>query len=119
MNHIELGVAGENLAEHHLVAKGYEIVARNYRWKHAEIDIICRKNNQLVVVEVKTRNSNALGKPYEAVSIAKQRQVIRVANEYVNQYEIDDDVRFDIVSIVLNQNRMEVEHIEDAFYPLV
>jgi putative endonuclease len=119
MNHIELGTSGENLAVNHLTTKGYEIVERNFRWKHSEIDIICEKDGLLVVVEVKTRNSNALGKPYQSVTIAKQRRVIKVANHYIQLYKREEEVRFDIVSIILNQNRMELEHIENAFYPLV
>ena len=119
MNHIELGIAGEDLAVNHLSAEGYEIVDRNYKWKHSEIDIVCRKDDKLVVVEVKTRNSNGLGKPYQSVTLAKQRQVIKVANHYVQDKEVDEEVRFDIVSIILNRNRVELEHIENAFYPLI
>lgn len=118
MHHLALGVEGENLAVRHLEEDGYEIVERNYRWKKGELDIVCRKDGLLVIVEVKTRNSSALGQPYLAVSLAKQRQIIHVANQYVRERQVKEEVRFDIFSIVLNERRIEMEHIRDAFYPL-
>ena len=60
MNHIELGQKGEEVAVNHLSTKGYVVIERNYKWKSSEVDIICKKDNLLVVVEVKTRNSMAL-----------------------------------------------------------
>lgn len=119
MHHIALGLEGENLAVNHLVKEGYEIVERNYTWKKGEIDIICRKDGKLVVVEVKTRNSTALGQPFLAVSLAKQRQIIHIANQYIRENQVTEEVRFDIFSIILNDRKVSVDHIIDAFYPLV
>jgi putative endonuclease len=119
MNHIALGLEGENIAVNHLVKNGYEILERNYRWKKGELDIICRHNGKLVIVEVKTRNSSALGQPYLAVSLAKQRQIIHIANQYIRERNITEEVRFDIFSIILNERAIKVDHIIDAFYPLV
>lgn len=118
MNHIELGIAGENLAVNHLAAKGYEILDRNYRWKHSEIDIVCRRGDTLVVVEVKTRNSTRFGEPYLSVTLRKQRQVIKVANQYIQAKNMNEEVRFDVVSIILNSKKVDIEHIENAFYPI-
>ena len=73
----------------------------------------------MVVAEVKTRNSDALGKPYNSITISKQRQIVKVANAYIQENDIDEEVRFDVVSIVLNSREMRLEHIENAFYPVI
>ncbi len=117
MNHIELGQKGEEIAVNHLITKGYSVSNRNYRFKKAEIDIVCEYKNQLIIVEVKTRHTAIIGEPYEAVTRSKQRQIIKVANKYIEENGISLDIRLDVVSIVLNQYGMRLEHIEDAFYP--
>lgn len=117
MNHIELGQKGEDIATNHLIGKHYEIVDRNYRFRNAEIDIICKKDKKLIFVEVKTRHSSAFGEPYKAVTWKKQQQIIKVANHYIKQQNSDDDIRLDVISIVLNQFGMRLEHIEHAFTP--
>ena len=119
MNHIELGREGERIAANQLITKGYTIISRNYRLKNAEIDIVCTKDDKLIIVEVKTRNSTIFGEPYLSVTRSKQRQIIRVANNFIEEKDIDMEVRFDVISIILNNNTMRLEHIEDAFYPLV
>lgn len=117
MNHIELGQEGEDIAANLLVQKGYQILTRNYRFKKAEIDIVCEFDNQLIIVEVKTRQTAAIGEPYKAVTISKQRQIIKVANKYIEETKCQLEVRLDVISIVLNQYGTRIEHIEDAFYP--
>lgn len=118
MNHIELGQKGEEIAVNHLYTKGYEVIERNYKWKNAEVDIICKKADLLIVVEVKTRNSIALGEPYLSVTRTKQRQIIKVTNQYIQTNDVQDEVQFDVVSIILNQHQLLIEHIENAFYPI-
>jgi len=118
MNHIELGQAGENIAVNHLISIGHEIIVRNYTWKKSEIDIVSKLENQLIITEVKTRNSDALGKPYLSVNKRKQQQIIKVTNQFIIENDVNEEIRFDIISIVLNRNRMNLEHIENAFYPL-
>lgn len=118
MNNIELGQFGENLAERHLATKGYKIVARNYRFGKLEIDLVSEYDNKLVIVEVKTRNTAEIGEPWRAVTKAKQRQIIKVANHYISSRNIELETRFDVVSIVHNSYRTAIEHLEDAFYPL-
>jgi len=117
MNHIELGQKGEDIAVEHLIAKGYSILNRNFKFKKAEIDIVCEKSNQLIIVEVKTRHTAVIGEPYLAVTRSKQKQIIKVANKYIEENNVFLDVRLDVISIVLNQYGMRLEHIEDAFYP--
>lgn len=111
----ELGQLGENIAEKHLIQKGYRIQARNVRYGKEEIDIVAQKDDRLVVVEVKTRQTAEIGEPWRAVTRKKQRHIIRCAHEYVISNNLDIDVRFDIISIVHNSFRTDLEHIEDAF----
>ena len=111
----ELGNWGEGYSVIYLQKKGYEVVERNYRFQKNEIDIIAKFGNNLIIVEVKTRQTAEIGEPWRAVTKSKQKQIIKVANQYVQANQIDLDVRFDIVSIVHNSYRTEIEHIEGAF----
>lgn len=115
MKHDELGRYGESLAQNHLRAAGYQIRETNFRFRHLEIDLICMHENQLVIVEVKTRQTSEIGEPYKAVTRTKQRQLIKAANHYIQQHDIDLDTRFDIISIVHNSYRTEITHLENAF----
>jgi putative endonuclease len=115
-NHIELGKAGETIAVEHLEAKGYRIIERNWRWGREEIDIIARDGDFVVIVEVKTRSSNALTEPESAVTKAKQRILVRAANAFVNYRGLKGDVRFDIITILIRRDERTINHIKDAFY---
>ena len=114
----ELGKLGEELAVEYLIEKGYQILERNWRSGHKEIDIIAQIDDNLVIVEVKTRKSDDYGEPDIAVGIAKQRMLIWAADAYVRKNQLNVDVRFDIVSIVISDEEPQIEHIEDAFIPL-
>lgn len=81
------------------------------------MDIICKKNGVLAFVEVKTRTSEYLGDPAEAVSISKQKHIIRAADAYIKALDEEFDIRFDIIGIIMNKKGNKLEHIEDAFYP--
>ena len=111
----ELGKWGEDFATNFLLQNGYKLVERNVRFKKFEVDIIAEKDEQLVVVEVKARNTAEIGEPWRAVTKSKQRQIINVADYYVQKNQIDKDVRFDIISIVHNNYRTNLEHIVSAF----
>jgi putative endonuclease len=111
----ELGKWGEDFATNFLLQNGYHLVERNVRFKKFEVDIIAEKDEQLVVVEVKARNTAEIGEPWRAVTKSKQRQIINVADYYVQKNQIDKDVRFDIISIVHNNYRTNLEHIVGAF----
>ena len=115
--HNELGKIGEDLAAQFLVDKGYEIVERNWRNKHKEIDIIAKDGEVLVVVEVKTRQSDEHGEPDLAVTQQKQTRLIYAANAYLFEHNLDINTRFDVVSIVFNDEAPVINHIEDAFLP--
>lgn len=116
-DHNELGILGEQLAVDFLIKKGYKILDRNFRFKKLEIDIICEFKDTLIVVEVKTRNSDYLTDPLELVSRSKQKGIVKTADQYIQEHEIDLETRFDLIIIVLNEKQKEIRHIEDAFYP--
>jgi putative endonuclease len=116
-SHNELGKKGEETAADFLAGEGYKILERNWRFGKDEIDIIAEKGNFIVIVEVKTRSTAYFGEPEEAVDKQKRRFLIRAADKYVNQKAIDLEVRFDIVSIIFEQGKQSIRHIEDAFYP--
>ena len=110
-----LGTWGENEALDYLRRKGYRYIDRNVRFKKYEVDLILEDEYEIVVVEVKARSTNVMGEPWQAVSKAKQRQIITVADQYIQRNQIDKNIRFDIVSIVHNTTQTNIEHIIDAF----
>jgi len=116
-DHNDLGAEGERMALQHLQSKGYTILETNWNFGKEEIDIIARIGGELVVVEVKTRNSNFFGEPEEFVSKAKQRHMIKAANAYVEKYDLDVEVRFDVIGIILNRQGKHINHLEAAFLP--
>ena len=111
----DLGVKGELLAADYLSAKGYEVLVKNYRYKHAEIDIVARLGELLVFVEVKTRSKINFGYPEASVDKKKSAKVIQGAEQYVVESDWQGDVRFDIVSVIVGRE-LQIEHFEDAFY---
>lgn len=117
MSHDELGKWGEAYALQYLLKAGYELKARNYKFNRMEIDLVMTKGQKLVIIEVKTRHTAEFGEPWRAVNLAKQKQIIRVANYYTKVLEWPHDVRFDVVSIVHNSNHTDLEHIQNAFSP--
>lgn len=117
MTHLELGAAGERIAVEFLKTKGFEILDTNYAWMKGEIDVIATTNNNLVFVEVKTRQTDKYGNPSMAVTRAKQRQIIKIANHFIQSKKLDLEARFDVISIVKNAYKQEIEHIENAFVP--
>lgn len=115
-SHNDLGEIGETLATEFLRKKQYEILERNYRFNKAEIDILAQFQDQIIVVEVKTRNSDYFGDPQTFVTPAKIKQLVKAANEYLISNDIDLEVRFDIIAVLKNQHEERIEHFENAFY---
>jgi putative endonuclease len=110
-----LGTWGENEALDYLRRKGYRFIDRNIRFKKFEVDLILKDQDEIVIVEVKARSTNLIGEPWQAVSKTKQRQIITVADQYVQAHQLNNNIRFDIVSIVHNSHQTNIEHIVDAF----
>lgn len=114
--HNELGIEGEKLAVAHLQKTGYEILETNYRFQKAEVDIIAKKGNTLAVIEVKTRTSADFGNPEEFVSAKKIKLLVKAVDNYVNENDLDVEVRFDIIAVLLSKKDITINHLEDAFY---
>ncbi len=117
--HNDTGKKGEEIAADYLKSKGYKILDTNWRKGPLELDIVASIGNQIVVAEVKTRHSTFAGEPETAVNRDKQRKLVRAANAYVQFRNISEEVRFDIISILISGENVTIHHIEDAFYPLV
>ena len=117
-SHNDLGDKGEELANAHLIKSGYTILERNWRFGKEEIDIIARIADELVIVEVKTRNSDFFGEPHEFVTKGKQSHMIRAANAYIEKHDLDLETRFDVIGIILNSKGQKIDHIEGAFQPI-
>jgi putative endonuclease len=113
--HNELGAQGETMAVQFLMAKNYQIVAINWRWQKAEVDIIAQINDTLVFVEVKTRSSDTFVKPEEAVHEKKQLLLIEAAEAYCEGNNIEMELRFDVITIIHQGNKTITKHIEGAF----
>jgi putative endonuclease len=112
----ELGNKGEEVALRFLKKRGYRIIEKNYVCKMGEMDIIAKERDTLAFIEVKTRASTEFGPPQLAVNASKQRQLSKVALNYLNEKRLKDvKARFDVVAILLGQMGEEIELIRDAF----
>lgn len=118
----KVGAEGEELAVVFLNKLGYSIEERNYKGRHAEIDIICidpckqdMGGGELVFVEVKTRTSGTYGDPADAVSPRKTSLMRRAAEMYLYERDIEDMLcRFDVIAIRLGQGAPLIEHLKDV-----
>jgi putative endonuclease len=109
-----LGAQGEELAAAWYRAHGYDVLARNWRCREGEIDLVCAKARRLVVCEVKTRTSDAFGHPAEAVTVAKQRRLRILAGRWLEVAELayrPREIRFDVAAVLAGH----LEVIEGAF----
>lgn len=114
--HNELGKQGEELAVEYLQKEGYTILATNWIFQKAEIDILAQKEDILAVVEVKTRSSIEFGLPQDFVKPKKIQLLVKAVDAYVTLNEIDVNVRFDIIAIHKEGKTFAIEHLTDAFY---
>ena len=116
----ELGIKGEEIAAGYLKKEGYKILARNWFYDHKEIDIIAQQGDEIVIVEVKTREGDYFEEPWEAVSTHKIRNLVDVADAWLNERQIDLETRFDVISIVFSDDvKYELTHFPGAFIPTV
>jgi putative endonuclease len=119
-NKKELGDSGENIAAAFLDSKGYEILARNYRFMRREIDIIARNGEYIIFTEVKTLTNSKFGTPAEKVNTSKQRHIISAAKGWLLKNSAVSgslQPRFDVIEIYmdLKNDKNYVRHIENAF----
>jgi putative endonuclease len=115
-NRIALGKTGEDLACRELERRGYAVVARGYRRRGGELDIVARDGETLVFVEVKARQGAAFGGAAEAVTWLKRRRIQQLALDYVMRHHlVDCPCRFDVVSILYGGRQPVVEVFQNAF----
>jgi len=116
-NNRTIGAIGENHASWYLHNLGYEIIERNYHFSsYGEIDIIVKKDNLLVFVEVKTIRDNFFGAPENRVDEHKQNQIFQIAEAFLAENNFEEyECQFDVISIVLENNKFKINHIKDAF----
>ena len=114
---LSLGKHGEDLTCRELRRRGYAILARRYRTRWGEIDIVARDGDTLVFVEVKTRRSTGFGGPLAAVNFTKQRRLINMARSYLmGVHPPEPPCRFDVVGVILVVGeRPVIEVVVDAF----
>lgn len=116
-----LGRWGEARAARFLEARGWTVLARNYRFGRREVDLVVRRGDLVVFVEVKTRAGPAYGAPLEAVTHQKRREVEAVAGHYLRRHGLTGvPVRFDALGILVRRGprtTVEMEHVEDAWRP--
>ena len=107
---------GEELACRELRRRGYSILARRYRTRHGEIDIVAMDDDVLVFVEVKARSDRRFGGPLAAITGLKQRKLTRMALDYLARSRTAGvPCRFDVVAVELGERRPRVEVVTDAF----
>ena len=115
-DHNEFGKLAEELAEQFLVQKNYKILAKNFRYQKAEIDIIAEFENQIIIVEVKARKTDAFKLPQEAINKRKIKLIVSAANYFLEENNIDKETRFDAISVLPDESgKLEITHLENAF----
>jgi len=119
MNQYEKGKRAEQLAASYLRARGYRIWKANWRWGKRELDLVALYRDELVIVEVKSRNGNGVNVPSEVVNRSKQRNIILATDAFIRLYDCSRPTRFDVIAVVYGKTGVEIEHIENAFFPAV
>ncbi|MCD7975959.1 MAG: YraN family protein [Tannerellaceae bacterium] len=114
--HTTTGKEGEKEAKTYLEKKGYQILHTNWRSGHYELDIVATLPDELVCIEVKTRSTDPLLLPEEAVNTRKIRRLVAATHAYVRYFKIDLPIRFDIITLIHQPGGYQIEHIENAFY---
>jgi putative endonuclease len=113
---LEFGKAAEDSAVKFLKDQGYKILERNYKNKFGEIDIIAQQKGVICFIEVKARHSLNLGYPQEAVTSSKQRQISRVAVNYLKSNKLlEKPARFDVLALLYENSQPQISLITDAF----
>lgn len=115
--HNQTGKWGEEIATEYLVTKGYDIVERNWRLEHLEIDIIARHKQRFAFVEVKTRTNMDDADPAKIITKRKLQNLVRSATAYMKNFSHNFDVQFDIIIISGTRDNFKLEHFPDAYFP--
>jgi putative endonuclease len=117
MNRRDVGILGEKLAREFLKKKGYKILETNFRCREGEIDIVAKRKDYLVFIEVRTKTSTSFGTPEESITVLKKEKLVNLALAYINSHQ-DLPVlwRIDFVAVELNEKGKadRIELIENA-----
>ncbi len=114
--HNEFGKLAEERAAEFLKEKGYRILARNWYWQKAEIDIIARAGNCIVIAEVKARANAFVATPEESVTKKKIRLLVTAADAFIQENIGEEvEVRFDVISVLKEGKDLLITHLENAF----
>jgi putative endonuclease len=119
MNQCEAGRMAEQLVARYLRSRGYTIWKTNWRWGKRELDLVTLYRDELVIVEVKARLGNAVNDPAEVVDGVKQRNIVLATDAFIRLYDCRRPTRFDVIAVVYRPEGIEIEHIENAFFPAV
>lgn len=111
----DLGREAEDFATNYLIQNGYKIIARNYFFRKAEIDIIAQIDNEIVIVEVKSRTSAIFSEPEIAVNTKKKKLIVFAADDFIQKNNFNCEVRFDILALLKTKQSWSVNHIINAF----
>ncbi|MBM3920300.1 MAG: YraN family protein [Sphingomonadales bacterium] len=115
----QTGENGESQAAEFLLYKGFEVLHRNWRTGHLEIDIIAKDGNRIIFIEVKSRyDKSGNMHPEDMVNAGKQKKLILAAQRYLRKFPHDGPLRFDVISIVLTSFSRHLYYHPDAFFPL-
>ena len=117
--HNTIGKWGEDIAYNYLIDNGYKIIACNWKYKHRDLNIVAFENNVLIIVEVKTRSNENFSNADQAVTYQKIRSLSIATNAFVKAHGINNDIRFDIVTIVGTYDKYTIRHTKDAFLPII
>lgn len=113
----EIGEIAEGLAQQYISKLGYKIKDTNWHYGHLELDIVAEDGDQLVIVEVKSRNGIRYEHPSEAVTNTKIKRIVEAAEAYIFEKDLHTETRFDIITVIFFKQSHELEHFKDAFYP--
>ena len=113
--HNEVGQWGEHTAALHLMHQDYQILERNWRFRHLEIDIIAEYLGEIVFVEVKTRSGGDFREARAAVHYDKRRHIMDAAHEYLRLNRLDNVWRYDVITIIGDAARYRLRHEQRAF----
>lgn len=110
------GQYGEQLAARYAQQRGWHVLARNFRIRNGEIDLICTDAHNLMFIEVKTRSSSRFGAPREAVTLTKQRHLIHTARHWLMRHPTTLQPRFDVIEVYLHPDgSFRIVHLPHAF----
>ena len=116
MKKAELGKTGEAVAAKYYLNKGCKLLAHNYRTRMGELDLVIQDQNEIVIVEVKTRTKSILMHPAEAVNSAKQKKIILATEQFLQQFHLQGScVRFDVVEVIPGESGWQIHCIKNAF----